>query len=196
MKIRQPFVIVLSGPSGVGKTSLCQKVLKRDKQLKYSVSVTSRSRRKGEVNGRDYYFLTVTNFQKKIKANELLEWAIVYSHYYGTPRQPVEEGLNAGYDVIMDLDVKGGTTMMKCYPKGVFIFVMPSSLSVLKERLVKRGTDTEKAIKERLSIAQKEMTFLKHYDYVVINKNIEETVKNICGIIRAERCRVFRWKLE
>jgi guanylate kinase len=182
-----PMLIVLSSPSGGGKSTVCRALLASDPKLEYSVSVTSRPPRPGEVNGRDYWFVTEEEFCRLIEANAFYEWAKVHDNYYGTPRDLVEEKLARGHDVVMDLDVVGGLTIKKLTDRAVLIYVLPPSLKVLEQRLRARATDSEAVIQKRLRNARQEINFAEKYDYVVINEDLEQTIAIIRRIIEAQR---------
>lgn len=190
-KKRKGFMIVLSAPSGTGKTTVCREVVKKDKNVKYSISCTTRPRRKGERHGRDYLFCTREEFEEMIRKNKLLEYEEVYGYYYGTPRKKVEELLKKGYDVIADLDIKGALNLKKKLPGTVTVFLFPPSLKELERRLKKRG-DSLKQVKERLKYAREEMERAKEFDYIVMNDKLKKTVEDILAIIRAERLKKER----
>lgn len=182
-----PMLIVLSSPSGGGKSTVCRALLQADPRLEYSVSVTSRAPRPGEVNGRDYWFVSEEEFCRLIESDAFYEWARVHDNYYGTRRDIVEEKLARGHDVVMDLDVVGGLTIKKQSDRAVLIYVLPPSLKVLEERLRARGTDSEAVIQKRLRNARQEINFAEKYDFVVINENLEQTIATIRRIIEAQR---------
>jgi guanylate kinase len=182
-----PMLIVLSSPSGGGKSSVCRALLAADPNLAYSVSVTSRPPRPGEVHGRDYWFVSEEEFCKLIEADAFYEWAKVHDNYYGTRRDLVESMLNEGRDVVMDLDVVGGLTIKKMSQRAVLIYVLPPSLKILEQRLRARGTDPEHVIQKRLRNARQEINFAEKYDYVVINDDLEKTIATIRRIIEAQR---------
>ena len=177
-------VIVISAPSGTGKSTVCRLLLKKIKNLKYSVSVTTRQKRKFEKDGKDYFFVTKYEFKKMVKNNYFIEWQKVHNNYYGTPKEFIEKNLNKGYNVLLDIDVKGGKTLKKIYPDGIFIFLVPPSWEELKRRLKSRGTEDEKELELRLKNAKKELKFKKYYDFVIVNDKIEETLKKIVEIIK------------
>jgi len=177
-------VIVISAPSGTGKSTVCRLLLKKIKNLKYSVSVTTRQKRKFEKDGKDYFFVTKDEFKKMVKNNYFIEWQKVHNNYYGTPKEFIEKNLNKGYNVLLDIDVKGGKTLKKIYPDGIFIFLVPPSWEELKRRLRSRGTEDEKELELRLKNAKKELKFKKYYDFVIVNDKIEETLKKIVEIIK------------
>ncbi|MEO0247926.1 MAG: guanylate kinase [candidate division WOR-3 bacterium] len=190
----RPFVIVLSAPSGTGKTTVLNRVRNLDPNLYYSVSITTRSPRPGEINGVDYIFTSKENFIKMINDNELLEWAQVFGgEYYGTLKAPVLKALQEGKDVIMDLDIQGKTSLEKFFGEElVSIFLLPPSIKELKRRLQKRQTETEDELKERLERAKLELKWAEKYQYLVISSDVEKTAFDIITIIRAERMKRSR----
>jgi len=187
------FPIVISGPSGAGKTSLCKRLMRGDGDFYYSVSATTRPRRRGEREGRDYVFLTRREFERLRKRRGFIEWAEVHGELYGTPRKPVEENLRRGKIVILDVDVQGGVNLRKVFKDGVFVFVAPPSERVLKERLSKRGTETPKALAKRLKDAADELRQLNRYSYLIINDDLNDAAKELKSIVTAERCRISRY---
>ncbi|MDI6704325.1 MAG: guanylate kinase [bacterium] len=186
-------IIVISAPSGTGKTTIIERLLACFPNLTYSVSVSTREKRKGEVEGRDYVFVGVEEFLKKVEREEFAEWAEVHGNYYGTPKNLLQNSLLCGKDVLLDVNVQGGLQLKKGYGKEVLlIFIIPPSLEELKRRLLNRKTESEEAIKRRLLMAEEELKYLLNYDYFVVNKKVADTVKEISTIIRAERCKVER----
>ncbi|MEO0160693.1 MAG: guanylate kinase [candidate division WOR-3 bacterium] len=179
-------LIVISGPSGVGKTTICNAIIARRKDIVYSISATSRPKRKGEVDGREYYFLTEDEFKRWIADGKFVEYARVHGNYYGTPRAFLEENLKKGFHVLMDIDVQGAKKLMPIYPDGIYIFVLPPDFDELKKRLVKRNTDDEKEIANRLKNAHEELKYLPDYKYVVKNTNLEDAITEILRIIDKE----------
>ena len=186
------FPVVVSGPSGVGKTCLCQGVLADCGDVVYSVSATTRTRREDEIDGRDYHFVDPDRFRAMVQAGELLEWAEVHGDLYGTPRHSVLPFLAKGNIVIMDLDVQGGLSMRKVFPGGVFVFVVAPSFETLEERLRKRRTESEEALRTRLGNAREEMKFRKYYDYLVVNDDLDGALGELKSIIAAEKCSMHR----
>jgi len=186
------FPVVVSGPSGAGKTSLCHGVIATCSDVAYSVSATTRPRRNHEVDARDYHFVDTSRFKEMVKAGELLEWAEVHGDLYGTPRRSVLPFLNKGNIVIMDLDVQGGKSMRKVFPSGVFVFVVPPSLEILEKRLRDRKSESEEALKTRLQNAREEMKSRKYYDYLVINDDLGTALDELKSIIAAEKCSMSR----
>ena len=183
----QPILIVVSGPSCSGKGTICQMLRRELPDLVYSISLTTRHPRPNEKNGVDYIFVSREEFQKHIDAGDFLEWAEVYGNYYGTLRSTVEENLQAGKDVLLELDIQGGQQVKRVFPDAVLIFIMPPSLDELSKRIIGRGTDDEKTINLRLSCAPDELLAAKKYDYVVYNDVIERAVQELLTIIRREK---------
>lgn len=185
--------IVISGPSGVGKGTICKKVCEYMPQLEVSVSVTTRMPRPGEEEGRSYFFISKDDFRHKIEEGYFLEWARFYDQYYGTPRDVIERVTSRGKDVLLELDVQGAMQVKDNVPGAVFIFIAPPSTGELKRRITTRGTEKPEHILRRLEIAQQELNLYKEYDYLVINNEIEEAALKISSIITAEKCRVIRY---
>lgn len=188
----RPFVVVISGPSGVGKSSFVEKLLDAGLNLEYSVSATTRARRAHEENGRDYFFLSRDEFRRRIDAGEFVEWAEVHGELYGTLRSETERWLKAGKNVLLDIDVQGGQAVRKVYRDGVFIFVLPPSLASLEERLRGRGTDLDERIRLRLDNAVREIKLVSEYDYAVVNDDLGAALDRVASIIVAESCRASR----
>ncbi len=182
-------LFIISGPSGVGKSTVIKELLKKVENLAYSISHTTRKPREGEKDGVDYYFVSREKFQKMIEDGEFIEWAKVYSDYYGTSFRSVEEKLKEGKDVILDLDIQGSLNIKKRFDNSILIFLLPPSVSELKKRLMKRGTEDQKELEERLSKAIEEIKMARYYDFIVINDRIEKAVKEVEAIIIAERCK-------
>ncbi len=191
--MKKATLVVLSSPSGGGKTTICRKILKKHKDYLYSVSATTRTKRKNEKEGKDYFFLSENQFNQVRKKKELVEWAKVHGEYYATLKKFVDQTEREGKTALFVLDVQGGMAIKKKYPESVLIFLLPPSLEELKRRLIQRGTDNTGEIKKRLKAALKEIKFWSKYDYVVINKSLEETVKVVEKIVEAERHKSFRF---
>ena len=185
-------LIIISGPSGVGKGTIIQKLLKSMPEIEFSVSATTRPPRENEVEGVHYFFITRSEFEKRIASGEFLEWAKVHDHYYGTPRSFVESKLKTGLDVVLDIDIQGGLQVRKTFPEGVFIFIVPPNFNELKARLEGRHTEKKEAIEKRLADAKEELKHLKEYDYLVPNDKLADATENIRAIIRAEKFRKSR----
>ena len=183
-------IIVVSAPSGTGKTTLCRKLVETVPKASFSVSVTSRSPRVGETSGRDYIFLSEKEFIAQADAGGFIEWARVHDHYYGTSREFVEQSLREGTYVILDIDVQGGLQIKKQYPETLLIFVMPPSMDELRARLVKRRQDTDAEIEKRIRNSYDEMRRALEYDYLVENRDLEKALNEMKCIISAEKCRV------
>lgn len=188
----QGVLLVVSGPSGAGKGTICQLLREKLPDLGYSVSVTTRQPRVGEVDGVNYFFKTVEQVKEMIVADELLEYAEVYGNYYGTPRQYVMDLLNAGKDVLLEIDIQGALQIKQRFPEGVFVFIVPPSLDELSARIYKRGTDSEDVIKRRMASAASELTYAAEYDYIIVNDIVEKAANKILTIMDAERYRVAR----
>ncbi|HUK81647.1 MAG TPA: guanylate kinase [Verrucomicrobiae bacterium] len=198
---RTGLIIVVSAPSGGGKSSLCQRLLNWSPNLVYSVSCTTRTPRGGEQDGQDYFFLSREEFERRITANEFLEYAQYNGNYYGTPRGFVEEQLAAGRDALLDIEVQGASQVAKrvrsgggfAYPDAlVMIFLMPPTLELLETRLRRRGTDTEETIRKRLALAQQEMAHWREYDYVIVSGHLDDDFAQGKAIVIAEKCRSSR----
>jgi len=185
-------LIVLSGPSGVGKGTVCAELRKCSPDIVYSVSATTRLPRQGEVDGVNYFFKTREQFQQMIEADEVLEWAEYVGNYYGTPRRFVEETLRAGQDVILEIEVQGALQVKQKFPEGVFIFLLPPSLDELENRIVTRGTETDEVIRSRMSVAVDEIRLMEHYDYAIVNDRVETACSKIQAILSAEHCKKDR----
>lgn len=189
---QEGILVVLSGPSGTGKGTVCKELLRCCPRLHYSISATTRQPRLGEVDGVNYYFMAHEYFRTMVEQDQLLEWAEVYGNYYGTPRQYVEEQLRAGNDVVLEIDTQGALQVKEKFFRGVFVFLLPPSLDELAARIWRRGTDSPEVIKRRLSAATEEFQQIRNYEYVVVNDDIELAAEKIKAIIDAEKCRVSR----
>ncbi len=185
-------LLVVSGPSGAGKGTICSMLREQLPDLGYSVSVTTRQPRTGEVDGVNYFFKTVDEVKEMISKDELLEYAEVYGNYYGTPRDYVMKQLEAGKDVLLEIDIQGALQVKKRFPEGVFVFIVPPSLDELSARIYKRGTDSEDVIKRRLASAASELTYAAEYDYIIVNDVAEKAADKVLTIMEAERYRVAR----
>lgn len=187
------FLLVISGPSGVGKGTVCNELL-NEEDLTMSVSATTRYKRPGEVNGESYFFLTDDEFDKMVQNDEFLEHANVHGHKYGTPKKFVLDKVKEGEVVVLEIDVQGSLQVKKVYDEAIFIMLLPPSMVELKNRIVGRNTESEDDIKLRLENAFKELNFVTDYDYFVVNDNLEEAVSDVKAIINAEKHRVKRFK--
>lgn len=186
-------LLVLSGPSGAGKGTICKYLLAHNPSLKYSISATTRAPRTGELNGQSYHFVSKDAFQEMIAQDELLEHAEVYGNYYGTPKNYVQKLLDANLDVILEIDPQGAMQIKNKFPEAVFVLILPPSLTELSDRIYKRGTDTAEVIRHRLSKAVSELKFCaSKYDYLVINDEVNKASDKILAIITSEKCRVGR----
>lgn len=183
-------LIVLSGPSGVGKGTVCNELRARMPKLVYSVSATTRNPRLGEENGVNYFFKSREQFMEMIENDQLLEYAEYVGNYYGTPRDFVEETLESGRDIILEIEVQGALKVKEKFPEGVFVFLLPPSLDELKDRIQGRGTESQATIDHRMSVAADEMRLLEQYDYAVVNDEIDHACRRIEAIITAEHCKV------
>ena len=185
---RRGMMLVLSSPSGAGKTTLSRKLLALDPNVELSVSVTTRRKRDGEVDGRDYHFIDRARFDALVGNGDLLEWAEVFDHCYGTPRPPVEQALAAGRDVLFDIDWQGTQQLRETARHDlVSVFVLPPSVSELERRLRARALDSDEVIHGRMAKAADEMSHWAEYDYVVINRDLERAFRDVCAILAAER---------
>jgi guanylate kinase len=187
-----PFLVVLSSPSGAGKTSICRGVVRRDPGVAYSVSATTRPRRKGEVHGRSYFFHTERDFMARARRNGMLEHARVYGHRYGTPRPAVRARFRQGRDVIADLDIQGMRSCKRAQPGTVGIFVTAPSRAELARRLRGRGTDSAEVIARREAELRDELAAIPEFDYLVVNDRLDAAVDRVLAIIRAERMSTAR----
>lgn len=187
-------LIVISGPSGAGKGTLCKALMEKETDLNISVSMTTRAPRNGEIEGLNYFFVNKQYFENMISSNGFLEYAHVYDNYYGTPRDSVEDLLKQGKDVILEIDIQGALKVKDEYSEGVFIFILPPSMEELKNRITKRGSETEESLMKRFKAAYKEINYYSKYNYVVINDIVENAVSKLQSIIIAEKCRVDRHK--
>lgn len=188
---RRGLMLIVSSPSGAGKTTLTRRLLAEDEDVELSISATTREARPGEENGRDYYFVSHERFQEMIENDELLEHAIVFENRYGTPRGPVTEALQAGKDVIFDIDWQGTQQLMSSSRAIdlVRIFILPPSIAALEKRLKQRGQDSAETIAKRMTKAENEISHWAEYDYVLVNDDLEQTYADLKAIVRAERYR-------
>ncbi len=182
-------LFVVSGPSGVGKGTICNRIL-QEADIVFSVSMTTRAPREGEVDGESYYFVSHEEFRQNIENGGFLEYAEVYGNYYGTPLAQTMELLDAGKDVLLDIDIQGALNVKKAYPNGVFIFILPPSMTELRKRITGRGSETEESLKIRMGETLKEVSYVDKYDYCVINGELEEAVSRVKAILVAEHSRV------
>ena len=180
-------LIVVSGPSGAGKGTICAEYCKRHPDVFLSVSATTRNPRPGEQNGVHYFFYSKEEFEGMIQNNELLEWAQYCENFYGTPKKYVEQALNEGRDVILEIEVQGALNVQKQFAGGTYVFVLPPAPEVLADRLRGRNTETEEVVQKRLSRAMEELPLMNHYDYILENDELEKAVDDLERIVRAEK---------
>ncbi len=187
-------LLVLSGPSGTGKGTVCKALLNKRKDISLSVSCTTRAPRPGETDGKSYFFKTHEEFESLIEQDAFLEYANVFSNYYGTPKSFVDAAINEGKDVLLEIDVQGALKVKKSYPHGVYMFLVPPTMEELKNRICSRGTETTAQIEARLGKAAAEMNLMHEYDYRIVNDQVNDVVSRIEAIMTAERLRVFRYQ--
>lgn len=178
--------IVISGPGGVGKDTIAKELVNRTKMI-YSVSMTTRKKRKNEIDGKDYFFVDKDTFENNIKENKVLEYTLFNGNYYGTPSEFIFNNLDNGTDIIAILDINGALNIEKKYPDTISIFIMPPSFNELENRIRSRNADSEEVIKERLDLAKEEIKYKNKYDYIVINSTVDKAVKEIIDIIEQEK---------
>lgn len=191
MAHKKGFLLVISGPSGVGKGTVCEALMNEYKDLEYSISVTTRPKRPTEENGVNYYFYSPEQFEALIQVGGLLEYANVHGNMYGTPKQFVLDQIEAGETVILEIDVQGALQVKKNHPDAVFVFLIPPDMDELRRRIVTRGTETQEVIELRMKNARKEIEYINKYDYIVINTEVNQAVDQINTIIEAEKMRVI-----
>lgn len=189
---RKGNLIVVSGPSGAGKGTICQELFRQHNDLQYSISATTRAPRNGEQDGVNYWFVAKERFESMIEQDDLLEWAEVYGNYYGTPRSYVQKMIDSGNDVVLEIDTQGALQVKKKFPEGIFIYIVPPSLEELSKRIYGRGTDAPDVIQKRLSCAKEELSCACEYNYLVVNDQLAQAVAKVRSIVVAERCRVQR----
>lgn len=185
-------LIVISGPSGAGKGTICKELLKKNKNINLSISATTRSPRVGEVDGVNYLFMTKQKFEDMIRDNLFLEYAKVFDNYYGTPKEFVFDKLKNGEDVLLEIDIQGALKIKEIYPDGVYIFILPPSMRELKKRIINRGTECKEDIEKRFNTAFEELEYVYKYDYAVINDDLMDSVNLIESIILSEKNKVKR----
>jgi len=189
---QEGLLVVVSSPSGGGKTTIVDRIRERHPRYVYSVSVTTRPMRSGEVDGEHYTFVRPGEFQRRQERGEFAEWARVHNYAYGTPRRVIDRTLANGKVALFDLDVQGGLQIKKAYPRSVLVFILPPTFKELEKRLRGRKTDAEEVIRTRLRNARREVTFWPQYDFVVMNDRLEEAVARVEAVILGERCRSSR----
>ncbi len=192
---RRGTLFVVSAPSGAGKTTLCREMRQRLHDLAYSVSVTTRAPRPGEIDGSDFRFVSEPEFRAMLDRGELAEWATVHTNLYGTPAGPMEAALRDGRDVLLDIDTQGAAQLRARYPEAVLIFIVAPSMAELEQRLRERRSDPEREIAGRLERARHEVTLWRRYDYLIVNRDVKEAMEQLASIIQAERSRVARLAL-
>lgn len=184
--------IVISAPSGAGKSSIAALIQKKRPTAVPSISCTTRPPRGGEKNGVDYFFISMDEFKKRIETGDFLEWAVVHDHHYGTPLSSLRKQLEEGKDVLLTIDPQGALSVRRAHPEGIFIFVVPPTWEALLNRLKSRATDDSSSLQVRIKNAEKELTYLSHYDYLLVNDKLDEAVSQALAIIEAEHCRLTR----
>jgi guanylate kinase len=192
---RRGLLFVVSAPSGAGKTTLCKELVSAVPGLRPSISCTTRHPRPGEIDGREYFFIDEARFQQMVRRNEFAEWAPVYGHCYGTPRQALTDMLDAGSDVLLEIDAQGAMQIKKKFDDAVYIYILPPSIEALRDRLLQRGGDSSDEIQRRLQKAREELWSYREYYYIVKNDDMEQALKELEAIILAERIKTKRLDL-
>lgn len=187
-------VLIVSGPSGSGKDTILKRVFDAMPEIRFSISTITRPRREGDAGEEKYRFVTVEQFQEMIDRDDLLEYNEYLGNYYGTPRSPVENAVNSGSEIIIEVDVNGAANIRKRLPEAVSVFIMPPSFEVLKARLSGRGTDKPEVVEKRLNAALAEIARADEYDYIVVNDDLDTAVEDFLGIVKSERLRIDRQK--
>lgn len=188
---KKGLLIVVSGPSGAGKGTICKEILSRRDDIFVSISATTREPRKGEIDGINYFFKTREEFERMIDEEEFIEYAEVYKNLYGTPKEYVLDKLNKGENCLLEIDIQGALQVKKRYPEGVYIFILPPSMKELKSRIIGRGSETPETLERRFSSAYSEIEFVNQYDYYIINDEVKTAADTMESIIDAERCKVI-----
>jgi len=194
----QPLLVILSGPSGVGKDAVMSSLKQLGYPLHYAVTMTTRPRRDGEKEGVDYYFVSQEKFKRMIENDELLEWANVYGNLYGIPKRQIREAMHAGQDTIVRIDIQGARTIKQNYPEAIFIFLAVPTIEELEQRLLDRNTESSENLKLRIQAVRNEMESLSMFDYIVINHRdqLKNAAEEVASIITAEKCKVIPRKIE
>ncbi len=177
-------LFIVSAPSGAGKTTLCNALRNRFPEMAYSISCTTRRPRKNETHGRDYFFISTERFEEKIEKGEWAEWARVHDNYYGTCAETLNQYLNEGKHILLDIDIAGALQIKTRYPDSIAFFIMPPSMTILEKRLRSRGTDNEKEIRSRIEHARKEIASRDFYDHIIVNDRLDDAIEQISGLIR------------
>ena len=191
---KKGLLLVVSGPSGTGKGTICKDIVAKHEDINLSISATTRNPRVGEVEGKSYFFKTKEEFEAMVDRGEFLEHAMIYDNYYGTPKKAIFDELNMGRDVILEIEMQGAMQIKEVYPQAVFIFVLPPSLQELRNRIVGRGTETEERIEKRFNSAYDEIKLLGDYDYFIFNNIVEKSSEEILNILEVEKNKVSRYK--
>lgn len=195
MNKKNGMIIIVSAPSGAGKTSICDAVIRDDKNIIYSVSTTTRKPRKGEKDGREYLFVDEKKFKQDIKNGKFIEWAQVHGNYYGTAKAVLQNALSKGKDVLLDIDVQGALNIKKKYKNALMLFIMTPTLKELKKRLIKRNKDSKETISIRIENAKKEIKYVNSYDYLILNDKLPKSITDVKAVIKAERLSIKRNKI-
>lgn len=185
-------MVVVSSPSGAGRTTIVRRVVPQDETIRYSTSVTTRPKRFGEKEGKDYFFVSEKEFKQRVERGEFVEWAEVHGFMYATPRAPVVQVIQQGGFIILDIDVQGTMRVKEEFPDCVTVFIAPPSLENLEQRLRNRGTDSEELIRRKLQDALREVAKIPGYDYLIINDDLDTAVRQLQAVLEAERCRTKR----
>lgn len=191
---KKGLLLVVSGPSGTGKGTICKDIVAKHEDINLSISATTRNPRVGEVEGKSYFFKTKEEFEAMVDRGEFLEHAMIYDNYYGTPKKAIFDELDMGRDVILEIEMQGAMQIKEVYPQAVFIFVLPPSLQELRNRIVGRGTETEEQIEKRFNSAYDEIKLLGDYDYFIFNNIVEKSSEEILNILEVEKNKVSRYK--